>query len=785
MGQNASHRAGQGAKVGGAVGVVVGAAAGILPGAALGVAFGGRGAAGSGCKAGAITGGTILGLPLAFIGLTFGAAVGTGEDICEGVEHLSCAVATMHSHSVVSRKAKRLRCAAKVEERSGIDMPREAEPLLVALVVAQRYGSLDEEQALKHATEFAVLAAEGTLSSETLAARAEQQARQILLFVRLRDWYGPNWSPKELHQESERIVKLADPELLQAVLMACSTGQPNEVLQVLPKSPAEVESAHLNAVLRVTLEKQRTSWLERFQHHFPGHLQAEYATCLDGLKARLSPDELWRGSLLLQKEQLPQEATGFDFESLKNPDVIEDLRRLLRTPSLLQGNHIAIETASACALPIGSSSSVAGVSFSASGPFQHKQTSECGQLQVEVLFAENVGSAEYRLGDALCTGSECNIQIYVEVSLDEGLRKQTRPVTGLRGGRVEFGERVVFPLGTDPPRITVRLFESRAVQSILRGDPLIGELCDHLPGVGSAEPVVERLHLARNGECQAILAIRCGVLAPESAYSVLEQSVEHSLATNLEALAKVLAQPRGLDMLMEARPQALVRAEGAPDVEALRTILRNWVRRLVIQISAVKDASNPDVSQRQARCICRGALEVVAACAPSVSSEEVVDLAVAWTQAILQGCAGNSAASAMDEAFLRRILAFDSAGDSGPASLVQLGLGTKRKLSPTEEAAVVGRLNEAQANDEDEMFTGEKIFNREGRVRDGISAVLRRSAGGAQACHVFLYDSEGIQRWLQGHGSDPMTREHLGEGQIVELTSSSLAFADLVALVRD
>ena len=54
-------------------------------------------------------------------------------------------------------------------------------------------------------------------------------------------------------------------------------------------------------------------------------------------------------------------------------------------------------------------------------------------------------------------------------------------------------------------------------------------------------------------------------------------------------------------------------------------------------------------------------------------------------------------------------------------------------------------------------------------VAEGLCAVVRRS-GPSGRHHVFLYDGEGIRRWLGRRGTDPTTRQRVNASDIIPLT---------------
>lgn len=81
-------------------------------------------------------------------------------------------------------------------------------------------------------------------------------------------------------------------------------------------------------------------------------------------------------------------------------------------------------------------------------------------------------------------------------------------------------------------------------------------------------------------------------------------------------------------------------------------MLKGWVKRLQSHVAA----SSQGEAQQQARRLCRGALDIVAACVPEASGDEVLALAMAWSLAMFAGCTGSNDCDAVDEVFLRGLL---------------------------------------------------------------------------------------------------------------------------------
>lgn len=88
--------------------------------------------------------------------------------------------------------------------------------------------------------------------------------------------------------------------------------------------------------------------------------------------------------------------------------------------------------------------------------------------------------------------------------------------------------------------------------------------------------------------------------------------------------------------------------------------------------------------------------------------------------------------------------------------------------------AILARLRQAEAEEEEDIFTGE-AFVRDGRAAEGLSAIVRRGLAGV---HVFLYDDASIRQWQQLRGTDPATRERFTARDIIPLTADPPAGAD-------
>lgn len=756
---------------GGAVGGVVGAVAGTLTPSPTGstASGAGHGARTLGSVVGCM-GAAVVGLPSAVVGGVLGGAVGTAEDVANGAQALGAKASLQHRRTVQSRKAKMLRVESNSEARAAIGMPKEALPMLTAIVVAQRRGVLTQEEGLNRATAFAVTVADGGLSLDEVTLSAEVEARRLLTWTLLAGWY-PNAASRETQGSADRLVESITPErasVLDGLWHACGPELDADFRALLPPHPRTLSQEHLADVLKQATDDELPQFLLRLAHHFPGRPTQEYKSRMEGLRSSLNPSEFWSVYRLLQHASLPEEFQGAELELLADPEVIASLRTFLSSSAWL----VAAGEGGQQMTDLTSSAQFGSVSFDATGPFARPHEAVEGkQLQVEVLYAESLGHPEYRFGDFLSRRSSWNLNAYAEVEV-AGVRQQTRPVAVKRGARADIGERVLFSLpengGSETATwLTVKVFDARGLQSAVRGDPQIGQVKLRVPLASVAEPCVQQLTLMKDGKAQGSVALRCGVLAPETAYTVLAKSAQHSFVECAIAFSQVLAQLHGVDMLLAARPAELV-AVSAVREDQLRAMLRRWVQRLCSQAMGLSRES-PEAAWKHGRRLGRGALEVVAACAQDASGDEVVEMAVRWLRGIISGCAGEEAAAAVNEQMLRKLLDDGDSQHGGRTCLADFRVALPGTLSAAGVSdAVLERLREAEANEEDEMFTGERIVSDDGGVMPGLAAVKRQARNGNQ-WHIFLYDHKSIKQWQRERGEDPITREALHKQEIILL----------------
>lgn len=416
------------------------------------------------------------------------------------------------------------------------------------------------------------------------------------------------------------------------------------------------------------------------------------------------------------------------------------------------------------------------------------------ELQVEILTAEALAVPENRLKSLLGVST---LRAYVEATCGKA-RARTPVVEAVAGGTVQFGESLQLPLlgsaKSNSPRtleIVLRVYHRRGshfskdatpLTSVLRPDPLIGEARISMGEESLGVPNTRTVWLtrARRVGCdelgrsvQGTLAVRVGVLAPHAAYRILGSCRRRKLAHVAKALAQVLAQPLGVELLMNSRPLGVGPALAETE-EALRQRLQTWVVQLdgcVERLDGTED--DQAVIWHLARVV-RAAQQLVAACGPATAdAEEVQKLTAAWLRCLFEQCAvADGTLLVLDEARINQILITGRVGGGAAHQrLSNLGVVLPPGTSERLEVTLLTRLLEAEQNAELEMFTGEPVVAN-GRVARGL-AVVTRPGYGTDDLHVFLYDASAIRRWVSEHCSDPITREPLKACEILPLTPES------------
>eukprot|EP00812_Abedinium_dasypus_P015035 NODE_860_length_1336_cov_167.732240.p1 GENE.NODE_860_length_1336_cov_167.732240~~NODE_860_length_1336_cov_167.732240.p1 ORF type:complete len:386 (+),score=127.50 NODE_860_length_1336_cov_167.732240:3-1160(+) len=368
---------------------------------------------------------------------------------------------------------------------------------------------------------------------------------------------------------------------------------------------------------------------------------------------------------------------------------------------------------------------------------------------------------------------------YVEVSLVHAsnlkvavVSRQTRVVDA--GSRTSFGECLSLPLrgsvGSAAPWnnhvLRFQVFDARGVQAAIRGDPLIGSaqlVLDEAQLCSSTQT----LTLARPGAGgQGSLSVRVGLSASSAAHNVLGNAEALPLADVAGALAQLLSQPRGVNVLMDARPEEL-RTAHATDDDTLRRIMQRWIQRFS-SISRRLSGFGDDQAMAILAQTVRAAQQIVAACAArELDGEEVQELTVRWVRNMLASCVPpGQPVPVLNESRLRRLLQRSAPGRLD-GSLRSLGVSLPEGVEDVDAEAILARLLEAQQAEEDEIFTGARIVEG-GKLAPGMAAILRRARGGG-APHVFIYSHEDITKWIEERGTDPNTRERINAECVIAL----------------
>jgi len=311
----------------------------------------------------------------------------------------------------------------------------------------------------------------------------------------------------------------------------------------------------------------------------------------------------------------------------------------------------------------------------------------------------------------------------------------------------DFGERLAIPFPESSlmtgKAIEFRVFDARGVQSAIRGDPLIGEASLQVANIDLGESKAWALRLHRGDLTnQGVLHVRVGLGASGRDYSALSSAAERPLAELARALANVLSQPTGVETLMSTRPK--LRSLSEEEEVQLRRLVRDLVLRLGRDAELASGLSDEDLD-----------------------GEEVQELAQAWIRSLLCRCLPpGSEAPPLNEERLARLV--QSGNQQASSTLEEFGAEVPETLDLHVREAVAARLAEALQAEEDEIFTGERIFVLR-RLRGGMAAVLRAGRDHGRP-HVFLYDLASIRQWQASTRKDPSTREPLSASEILPLS---------------
>jgi len=274
------------------------------------------------------------------------------------------------------------------------------------------------------------------------------------------------------------------------------------------------------------------------------------------------------------------------------------------------------------------------------------------------------------------------------------------------------------------------------------------------------------------GEIQGQLLLRSGVFASKGDYNMLTDSSSHSLADVSRALAHILSQPHGVDLLLQARPVSHPQwADTASDEVLLRKSLHAFVMRFLQDATTVKGLDDEAALAQLARTA-RRAQQIAAVCAPGADGDEVQAITLLWIQGLLKHCIAPGA-ELPDAGRMVRLLEAASSHHGDPREYLEaLGASMSWASKKTSEAvvtAVADRLHEAEREEECEMFLGSQIIER-GELTPGMAAVICPGGSKDARPHVFLYDFQSICRWQKEQGNDPTTRAQLSLRDIIKLS---------------
>jgi len=414
------------------------------------------------------------------------------------------------------------------------------------------------------------------------------------------------------------------------------------------------------------------------------------------------------------------------------------------------------------------------------------------EVQVEVLALAGLVGVGPRLKDLLGGSSACALRPYVEVSCGTSTAR-TAAVDAVAGDVSAFGEAVRLPLlngtkSTSPRRLELvfRVLHRRGDGKSFSRDPLLGEAIFVLGEESLGVPNIRTVWLTRLQRCgpwadeavdspthSGLLTARVGVLAPHGAYRVLGSCRRRKLAHVAKALAQVLVQPQGAQLLFAARPPSLAAVLDTEKEEALLLRLQTWIVQLDSCVERLDGQEDDQAVIWHLARVVRAAQELVASlCSftPNTRHEEVHDLTAHWIRAVLKHCAESQGMQlSMDEAQVARILVAGRAGGGAAHErLSNLGVVLPPGTGDHLEVSILARLLQAERVGEVEMFTGEPVISN-GRVARGLAAVTHPGCG-ADDVYVYLYSCSSICRWVAEHGSDPVTRVSLDIGDVLPLT---------------
>eukprot|EP00927_Polykrikos_kofoidii_P072960 TRINITY_DN69043_c0_g1_i1.p1 TRINITY_DN69043_c0_g1~~TRINITY_DN69043_c0_g1_i1.p1 ORF type:complete len:785 (-),score=108.91 TRINITY_DN69043_c0_g1_i1:68-2422(-) len=729
--------------------------------------------------------GVAVGVPCAVVGGAVGAVVGSAEGTKVTVQNAVV-------DAKLGRLRKGLRRRASLTGMQPTHFPAAVIPLLDALVEAQTLKTMTETETWDHAVAFM---AEHTdeVHGPQLVASAQAQACKVHMFTRLRSSY-PLSPAEEVRGVVQRLVVDAYDGLLESVLIICGATPLRDWLTEIgsgfPDEMVDMSLELFDASLDLQWRRDRDAMARALKIHFPSGEPSDglsrYFCLLESFQTRLPMLSFWKVWHILLHGSLPGQWEGRCFEDVSSPGFFDEFSMFLHRTTLsscglaMAGDTAQCEAASANGrIQEAIAQAKMRLAPSSAAP------AEGVHILVEVLTATNLRSPQYRFGDVTHNLIGCHRELrpYVEVS-NGSERSVTRVVTAC-GGSAKFGEALILTPENgccellNDVQLKVAVYDARKIQSLVRGDPLIGVGSLLLSEVNFGLPQFRKVDLMRRGRTSGAVLLRAGTAAPRSAYTVLASSSTQPLADVVRALAVVLVQPQGVDALLRCRPDGILPSDTESGDIALRRALQSWIVRLNRLAQGLSGLTEIVVSLRLTGLM-RSAGQIVSACAATgTTAAEVRDLTARWFAGFPVIRDGNSATSLQAvDARLRHIIecAMNDRVTSACTAvspeerLRRMGVALPEKVSQSVAFAVLARLLEAQETSEEEMFTGTTLVQNE-RVAPGLGAVLRFGRDGSVA-HVFLYDLELIREWQSTKGWDPITSELLDEADIWPLSTS-------------
>lgn len=210
-----------------------------------------------------------------------------------------------------------------------------------------------------------------------------------------------------------------------------------------------------------------------------------------------------RSNVAVARTQISQE---------QSPVVAGDVKTVGGYPSAQQDLSKSVKGS------IGKANIIAMAAEAAIGLHRHESTGKLTSLDqrtllsVELVTAIDLCSPEYRVGDlaagVLTMDSNRLESVYVELQLGETKVQCNPGVTDSRSRRATFSQRVHLPFAGEPMLI-VRVRDKRRMQSMFRGDPLIGEgFLLVSPAAFDGTRRNQDVHLKRGGKVSGMLSLK-------------------------------------------------------------------------------------------------------------------------------------------------------------------------------------------------------------------------------------------------------------------------------------